>query len=438
MISRLKPINTCFFIIGLVILAVGVSVSVRANLGVTPISCVPYVFSLGTPYSLGELTIFMNTLFILMQIVVARRKYSPFQLLQFPAVVILGYCIDYTLPLVSGITPTSYPEQVFWLLVSCLLIALGVFTLVKADILYVPGDGLILVVSETFKLDFGKTKMCFDSSMVFFGAISSFLLISRLEGIREGTVIAALLVGYLVRLLVKAWAVVMPKIGLGRGELAAEAVEPMPGGYGAYPVITISREYGSGGHAIGQAIAMRLGYSFFDRKLVDLTAAQSGFDKAFISENEQKITNSLFHELYAQNYAYVKDKLPPSDVLFLVQSKIIRDVCSKGPCVIVGRCANFILKDNPNCFNVFVHANEEYRIGKIVDDYHAEPSYSYRDLERTDHERANYCLKYTGKDWRDAANYHVTLDSAAYSTEEIAERIIELFRDLQPRLKEAA
>jgi len=180
-------------------MALGVSVSVKANLGVTPISCVPYIYSLNTPFTLGELTIFMNVVFMALQIAVLRKKYSPIQLIQFPAVIVLGYAIDATLSLVSGIDPQTYAEQVFWFVVSCMLLALGVFLLVKANITYIPGDGLIVVIADTYKKDFGKMKVCFDSSMVVIGLASSFVLMYKLAGIREGTFVAAVLVGCLVQ-----------------------------------------------------------------------------------------------------------------------------------------------------------------------------------------------------------------------------------------------
>jgi len=433
-ISTRKIADCMLLVLGLFILALGVSVSVKANLGVTPISCVPYVFSLGTPFTLGQLTIAFNTLFMALQVAILRRKYSPLQLLQLPAVAILGYCIDFTLALLSGLSPSGYVMQLCMLLASCMLIAFGVLLVVKADITYIPGDGLILVIADTFRKDFGKTKMCFDCTMVLIGTSSSFILLGKLAGIREGTFLAALLVGSLIQIYNRIWSALSARLAKRR-ERKAEAAAAA---YGSYPVITISREYGSGGHEIGRRIAAELGVSFYDRELIDLTAEQSGFTEEFIKDREQKIGNALLYELYAQNFAYVKDKLPPTDLLFLIQSKIIRDICSREACVIVGRCANFILKDNPNCFNIFIHADNEYRRTKIISDYQADPSFSSRDLEQADHERANYCLNFTGRNWRDATAYHATLDSALYTTEQAAAKLIDLFRAARPRLQPAS
>ena len=406
-------------------MAFGVAFSVKANLGVSPISCIPYIYSLKSSLSIGELTILMNALFVLAQFLILRKKYTWLHFSQLIAVTVFGFGIDLALHVIGGLNVSAYVWQILLCLLSCLLIAFGVFLLVKANLTYLPGDGFVVVVSDTFKKGFGKMKVSLDSSMVIVGLISSLLFFHRLEGIREGTFIAALLVGSLVKFYNSKISWVDSWLGYDTHDL--EDLEPLPEGPNQHLVVTISREYGSGGHRIGQVIAKRLGIAFYDKELINLTAAKSGFTEEYIRENEQRLAGTLLDELYMQNYAYVKDELPPSDVLFLVQSKIIRDISRKGPCVIVGRCADFILKHNPYCFNVFIHANANYRKSKIINEYGVDASVSSKTLERLDRERANYCLKYTGKDWRDATNYQITIDSSLYANEEqVAERIIEM------------
>lgn len=411
-------------VVGLCIMAFGVAFSVKADLGVSPISCIPYIYSLKLDFSIGELTIMMNSLFVLAQFLILRKRYTLLHLSQLVAVSVFGFCIDLALYVIDDLNVTAYGWQVSLCLLSCVLIALGVFFLVKANLTYLPGDGFAVVVSDTFNKDFGKLKVSLDSSMVIIGLISSFVFLHRLEGIREGTVIAALLVGSLVKFCnsrisrLDSW---LGNDAPGLGDMA-----PLSGDIPRHLVVTISREYGSGGHGIGQEIAKKLGIAFYDKELIDITAEKSGFTEEYIRENEQKLAGTLLDELYMQNYAYVKDKLPPSDVLFLVQSKIIRDIAGKGPCVIVGRCANFILKDDPNCFNVFIHADEEFRKSKIVSEYGVDASISYKKLEKMDHERAKYCLEYTGEDWRDSTNYHIAVNSSLYDGDaDIAARIID-------------
>ena len=104
-----------------------------------------------------------------------------------------------------------------------------------------------------------------------------------------------------------------------------------------------------------------LGIPFYDRELIKLTAEESGFTESYVKEHEQRLAHALFLELYEQNYAYVNDRKPPLDALFMVQSKMIREISQRESCLIVGRCANFVLKDNPNSFNIFIHSPCEAR-----------------------------------------------------------------------------
>ncbi len=413
------------FILGQFVMALGVSLSVKANLGVSPISCVPYVYSLTMPLSLGELTILLNLVFIAAQMAVLRKNYQWAQLVQLPSVIVFGYCIDFTMHLLSSLTPTSYVAQVFWCLMACSVLAFGIFLLLKTKLTYLPLDGLAVAISHTYHKEFGKVKISLDSSMVIIGVISSFAFLNRLEGIREGSVVAALLVGALI----KFYSTKLVFVEQWLGTHTAPQIQSTQATALNSLVITISREYGSGGHEIGEMIAKKLGIPFYDKELIKLTAEETGYTAEYIQANEQHLTSELLYELYEQNYAYVDNQLPPADVLFMVQSKIIRDICAKGACVIVGRCANFILKDDPNCFNVFIHANMVYRKTKVNEKYAVTPPCSDKDLEMSDKNRANYCLHYTKHDWKDATNYHVTLNASQYGSEKAAQKIIELLKD---------
>ncbi|MFC0876771.1 DUF6198 family protein [Saccharicrinis sp. FJH2] len=412
---------------GLFFMALGVALSVKADLGVSPISCIPYVFSFKLPLTLGTLTIVFNVLLIIIQIGILRRNYRIIQLIQLPVVFAFGVFIDVALRLVSGLNVSNYFWQVLWCLISCAVLAFGVFLEVKARLTYLPGEGLVIAITDSFKKEFGKTKIGVDSSMVIGGLIISFILLHQLQGIREGTVAAAILVGFIAKFYSKtihipdSWFVSEP----GKSQSMTIAKSKLKNNL----VITISREYGSGGHEIGKLLAEKLGFSFYDKELIELTTEQSGFTSDYIQQNEQKLANSLISELYEQNYAYVFDKKPPLDVLFLVQSKIIRDICSKESCVIVGRCANFIIKDYPNCFNIFIHANKDYRKANISNEYKIESGITNSVLNKIDKERANYCLHYTGENWNNATNYHLTIDSSMYDSVKVVELIINAIKN---------
>ena len=180
-------------------MASGVALSVKADLGISPVSCAPYVFSLKVPLTMGVLTIIQNILFISIQIILLRKNYRLFQLIQLPAVFAFGLFIDLSLNLLSVINTSSYTGKLLLCLLSCVILALGIFLIVKAGITYMPGEGLAMAIIEIFHTDFGKTKVGIDSLMVVLGIICSLILLGRLEGIREGTIASALFVGFLIR-----------------------------------------------------------------------------------------------------------------------------------------------------------------------------------------------------------------------------------------------
>lgn len=414
------------FIIGLFIMAFGVALSVKANLGVSPISCIPYIYSLKFPLTMGEITILFNVLLIFLQMLVLRRKYQLFQLIQFPVVFLFGFFTDFTLHLVAGLAPSNYIWQVVLCLLSCIILAFGVFLEIKAGITYLPGEGLAMAITKTFNKEFGKAKIGVDCSFVITGAISSFILLHQLTGVREGTIIAALLVGYLARLYAHRLTFITQWFDNNEQK---STVTTTTGISRKLPiVITISREFGSGGHEIGQMIAQKLGFAFYDKELIKLTAEESGFTTSYIEQHEQKLVNNLLYDLYEQNYVYQDEQMPPLDALFLVQSKIIRDIAQKESCVIVGRCANFILKEHPQCYNIFIHANKKFRKKKIIEEYGIKTQETEKVIEKTDRERANYCRHYTGKIWNDATNYHLTIDSSLANSAVVVQTIIDCIK----------
>jgi len=409
-------------VFGLFIMALGVALSVKANLGTSPISCVPYVYSLGFPLSMGAISIVMHVFFILLQMILLRKDYRMIQLLQLPVALAFGLFIDFAMFLESGINVSNYLWQWALCLLSCAIIAFGVFLQVKAKVTYLAGEGLAMAISKTFDMEFGKAKVGVDSTLVIIGIASSFLLLNDLQGIREGTVAAALLVGTIARIYSKNIQFVDAFVGRKSIEKAKTArFNP-----NAKRVITIAREFGSGGHEIGEMVAQKLGISFYDTKLIDLSAAEGGFTHEYVKEHEQKLANALLFDLYEQNYAYIDEEMPPLDTLFMVQSKVLRDICEKESCVIVGRCADYVLKNNPNCFNVFVHADTQFRIQRAINEYGIDPALAVKELERKDRERANYCRHYTHRLWGKAGCYYdLSIDSSIFGTQRSAEIIID-------------
>jgi len=191
------------FIFGIFILAFGVALSVKSNLGVSPISCVPYVCSFKSQFTLGELTIFFNTILVVLQIIILRKSYRFLQLIQLPMVFIFGIFIDFNMSLISNLVVSTFFGKLIFALISCVVMGVGVYIEVKSNITYLPGEGLVIAISDTIKKEFGKVKISMDTSMVILGVIISILFFHKIKGLGVGTILAAFSVGAIVRMINK-------------------------------------------------------------------------------------------------------------------------------------------------------------------------------------------------------------------------------------------
>ncbi len=190
-------------------------------------------------------------------------------------------------------------------------------------------------------------------------------------------------------------------------------------------IITISRQFGSGGHSIAKAVAERMGIAFYDNNLITEVAKQSGLSEEFIRENEEYASHSssFLYQLAmstAGTYGY------PSvyQKLYEAQTKVIEEIANKESCVIVGRCADYILKNREDCLHVFIHADNEHRAKHILEKYGPTEKTTAQRIKDKDNKRRNYYRFHTDREWGVAANYHLSLDSGALGEELCVELIV--------------
>ncbi len=191
------------FICGILWQSAGISLVVKSLLGTSPISSVPYVLSLAFPFTLGEMTFWVNMLFLAGQVLVLGRRFNPVQLMQIPVTLLFAACIDLTMFLFTSLQPESYPFKFILLLVGAALIALGVALQVIANVIMLAGEGIVYAISQRWRLDFGNVKTAFDSTLVVTAAALSLLYLQSIEGIREGTLISALITGSIARFFIQ-------------------------------------------------------------------------------------------------------------------------------------------------------------------------------------------------------------------------------------------
>ena len=195
-------------------------------------------------------------------------------------------------------------------------------------------------------------------------------------------------------------------------------------------IITISREFGSAGRTIGKQLAERLGYKYYDKELVRQVADETGFDPSYIEETGEHSAgrSSLSYVFSTPGVPGIMKGMSASDFLWCIQHNVILKLADQEPCVIVGRCADFILRDRDDVLNVFIHAPMQARAERIVRLYGESDKSPEQRLKEKDKRRRNNYKHYTGQDWGVSQNYHITLDSAAVGIDRCVDILVGLAR----------
>lgn len=198
-------------------------------------------------------------------------------------------------------------------------------------------------------------------------------------------------------------------------------------------IITIARQFGSGGRELGLALAEKLGIKCYDKELISLAAKESGVDPEIFNNVDEKATNSLLYSLsmglYSFGSNFTTDRLPVNDQLYLLQHKVIKKLADEGPCVIVGRCADYVLRDRRDLVRLFIYADMDYRIERAVTKKEVNRSKAEQAIHKTDKSRANYYNFYSGKKWGQTENYDLCINRTKLSDEQFT-RLVEGYLDI--------
>lgn len=208
-------------------------------------------------------------------------------------------------------------------------------------------------------------------------------------------------------------------------------------------IITIGREYGSGGRMIGKLLAEGLGISFYNKEIIELAAKKSGMSEEAFEKVDETAASSLLYSIATGaymfgNYVSPQVELPLNDKLFIIQSEIIKSVANRESCVIVGRCADYILKDRKDVINIFIHADKEVRKKRAISEYGISQSKADGYLNKMDKKRKTYYNYYTGLKWGRSSNYHLCLDSGVLGIEGTVHMIEEFIKEREAVLDKNA
>lgn len=429
------------FVVILFIIAFGTSLSIRANLGSSPISAPPYILSLipGIGLTMGQLTICMHVFFISIQVLLLRKNFEKRQYAQILVSFLFGFYTDLTMWLTGflqipfDMNPMiGYPLRFVELLIGGAILAFGITCEVRCDSLMLAGEGFPLAISKTINRDFGKVKICTDTFLVCVGTVLMFIYFGRWswEMVGVGTLVSMFYVGMMVRIISPhiGW---LDKIFIPKAERDAATVAAGDE-WNGHRVITIARMYGSGGNAVGEAVARRLGCPCYNRQIIDRTARQMGYSTDFVAETEQNIsTGRLWELIFADSGIPASMNPSKEDAIYVNQSRIIRELAHNGPCVIIGRLGNWILRDNPHVLRVFIMSGREFAIRQVTDKLHIPADEAARKIERVNTGRANHYWHYTGKQWTDVAGYDLIINTERTGIDGAVDMILQAVKNLK-------
>lgn len=400
------------FAVSLFVNAMGIAFITKALLGTSPITSVTYVLSMFTPLTIGQWTIVLNLLFVLFELPFMTRKELKDDLrmflLQIPISLCFGTFIDLSMNMLYWLEPVKYIDQIIYLLVGCVILAAGITLEVKANVAMMAGEYFVRVISQRFHGEFGYVKLCFDIILVCIACLFSICFMSGIYGVREGTVAAALLVGPIVHFISPYYRCFDKWINdvKDKDAIALRNIQ--------HVIITIAREYGSGGHLLGEMLSKELGIKLYDKEFIHLVAEKSGINEQYIKKNEQSIPSFWLKCILGKNSEQSLERsLSSDDVLFVAESKIIQELAEKGPCIIVGRCADFVLRDYPNLIKVFCYSDLKSACVRCVQEYGVSEEKAESEIKRINHNRIAHYEYYTGEKWGEPHHYNLMINTGS-------------------------
>ena len=202
-------------------------------------------------------------------------------------------------------------------------------------------------------------------------------------------------------------------------------------------IITIGRQYGSAGHSIGKILADDLGIKYYDKELLERAAKDSGLCQELFENHDEKPTNSFLYSLVMDSYSFgygsTMMDMPLNQKVFLAQFDAIKKISQDGPCVIVGRCADYALASNPDCLSIFVHADMDDRIKRVSKREDVTESKAKDMIQKKDKQRSSYYNYYTCKKWGDSRSYDLTLNTSKITPEACVDIILDFRKKMEQK-----
>jgi uncharacterized membrane protein YczE/cytidylate kinase len=430
---------------GVFAISFGIALLTKSTLGTSAISVIPYTISILVPQlSYGTWVALFNMLLAASQIILLRKDADLFDIVQQLVLsAIFGSLVDVGMFLLSWYDPQAYVLKFATLICSILVLAFGAYLTLISHVGVMAGDGFTRALTKVTGKEFGNVRVISDSTMALTAVVINLIAFGGLVSVREGTVVSALCTGLVVGFCNKhltrfEYAILptnRPQEQPGKAEGAGRVHAPA-----GTLVVTIAREYGSGGREIGRTVADKLRIPYYDSELIEMMSAESGFSPEDVKRDDQAVDKSSallrFYDAYAG--AVADEDVPRVRKMFEADQRVIRRIASEGSCVIVGRLANWILKDDVDTFDVFVYANMDDKIDHVVERDGVPREQARELIDKVNRQRAEHCQYCTGTTWGSPENYDIVVNSSSGGIEETGLMVAQMARWKHDRLKKRA
>lgn len=412
--ERIRRYTVCLF--GIFCISFGVALFTKSGTGTSAISVIPYTVSLLLPQlTYGTWVALFNMALALAQPAMLRQNTDWFDIVQqLVFATVFGSIVDLSMWILTYFNPEAYWQCFLTMLVSVPVLALGAYLTLISRVGVMAGDGFARTISQVTGKEFAVVRVISDSTMAGIAIALCLAFWGQLVTVREGTICAALLTGTVVGWYSKhlkhfEYALLPGNRAQDRQTRTGASI---PAGNF---VVTISREYGSGGREIGRMIADELGVPFYDSEIINRLAAEEGFDASFVQDNEQRMDSSVREAFYRFYAGAVPDsEMPKVEQLYHAEQRVIKRLAASGSCVIVGRLSNYILRDHENRLDLFIRANAADKAAHVMEREHLTKPVATAKIQKVDHDRAEHCRYFTHREWGDVRNYDASVNTSRY------------------------
>lgn len=421
--ERVRRYAVC--LVGIFCISFGVALFTKSGTGTSAISVIPYTLSLVLPQlSYGTWVALFNMAMALAQPAMLRRDTDWLNIVQqlFFATV-FGSIVDFSMWILTYCNPVAYWQSFILMLLSIPTLAMGAYLTLISRVGVMAGDGFTLTISQVTGKEFALIRVISDSTMTAIAVVMCLVFWGSLVTVREGTICAALFTGAVVgwyKRHLKGFEYALLPTNREQDQDAQTPSEVPSQNF----VVTVSREYGSGGREVGRIIARELGVPFYDSEIINRLATEEGFADEYLERNEQRLESSAREAFYRFYAGAVPDsEMPQVERLFVAEQRIIRKLAASGSCVIVGRLANHILSAHTNRLDLFVRADLPDKVRHVMDREGLGKDAARAKIEKVDHDRAEHCRYFAHQVWGDARNYDITMNTSKYGIEQTGEML---------------